>query len=325
MIRRLALTISLVAAILAVAAPAFGQDGVRVAAGVSSGGVDLSGLTPEEARYRLDQQLARVLGSKVNVQVGARTFTLYSSNAGFDFDVTGTANAALAAAPGTVIAPKVRYSKPQIAAFVTTTAAAVRSKPRDATIRIGLKKIRIRKSKPGQRISNAGVVAAIERAFTDPTAPRLIVPRLLPANPRVSESDLRRQYRTVLTASKREFKVRLFKNLKMVKSYKIATGQPAYPTPSGRFRILDKAVNPTWSVPNSPWAGELQGSTVAGGSASNPLKARWMGIGNGIGFHGTGQEYSVGTRASHGCMRMRVKDIIALYPRVPVGTTVLVR
>ena len=45
-----------------------------------------------------------------------------------------------------------------------------------------------------------------------------------------------------------------------------------------------------WSVPNSPWAGELGGSTVAGGSAANPLKARWMGITNGVGIHGTGED-----------------------------------
>ena len=76
----------------------------------------------------------------------------------------------------------------------------------------------------------------------------------------------------------------------------MAVGQPAYPTPSGRFAIQDKQVNPVWSVPNSPWAGELQGTTVDGGSAANPLKARWMGIANGVGIHGTGEDYSIGTR-----------------------------
>ena len=76
-------------------------------------------------------------------------------------------------------------------------------------------------------------------------------------------------------------------------------------------------------MPNSPWAGELQGATVEGGSAANPLKARWMGIANGVGIHGTGEDYSIGTRASHGCIRMHVGDVIDLYPRVPVGTPVL--
>ena len=50
-----------------------------------------------------------------------------------------------------------------------------------------------------------------------------------------------------------------------------------------------------------------------------------MGITNGVGIHGTSQEWSIGTRASHGCIRMRVADVIDLYPRVPVGTPVLIR
>ena len=63
---------------------------------------------------------------------------------------------------------------------------------------------------------------------------------------------------------------------------------------------------------------------MAGGSAENPLKARWMGIVNGVGIHGTGAPGSIGTRASHGCIRMTVPDVIDLYPRVPVGTPVLI-
>ena len=74
-------------------------------------------------------------------------------------------------------------------------------------------------------------------------------------------------------------------------------------------------------MPNSPWAGELGGSTVAGGSAANPLKARWMGITDGVGIHGTGDDYSIGSAASHGCIRMHVADVKRLYPLVPVGTT----
>ena len=50
-----------------------------------------------------------------------------------------------------------------------------------------------------------------------------------------------------------------------------------------------------------------------------------MGIVSGVGIHGTSQEYSIGSRASHGCIRMRVADVIDLYPRVPVGTPVLIR
>jgi lipoprotein-anchoring transpeptidase ErfK/SrfK len=142
---------------------------------------------------------------------------------------------------------------------------------------------------------------------------------------KVNASDLARVYGTVITIDRAHFKLRLFKALKFRKGYGVAVGQPAYPTPTGRFAITSKQVNPVWSVPNSPWAGELQGTTVDGGSAANPLKARWMGIANGVGIHGTGEDYSIGTRASHGCIRMHVPDVVDLFKRVPVGTPVLIK
>jgi lipoprotein-anchoring transpeptidase ErfK/SrfK len=84
-------------------------------------------------------------------------------------------------------------------------------------------------------------------------------------------------------------------------------------------------VNPAWHAPNRPWAGAYAGKTIPSGDPRNPLKARWMGLGGGVGIHGTAEEWSIGTRASHGCFRMRVGDVKRLYARVPVGTPVLIR
>jgi lipoprotein-anchoring transpeptidase ErfK/SrfK len=83
-------------------------------------------------------------------------------------------------------------------------------------------------------------------------------------------------------------------------------------------------VNPAWSVPNSDWAGDLAGTVVPGGVPENPLKARWLGIFDGAGIHGTDQLGSLGTAASHGCIRMAIPDVIALYNRVPVGAPVYI-
>ena len=62
-----------------------------------------------------------------------------------------------------------------------------------------------------------------------------------------------------------------------------------------------------------------------GGAPNNPLRARWMGVSGAVGIHGTGQPWSIGTRASHGCIRMTVPDVIDLFKRVKVGTPVLIR
>lgn len=58
--------------------------------------------------------------------------------------------------------------------------------------------------------------------------------------------------------------------------------------------------------------------------SENPLKARWMGIFAGAGIHGTDQVSSLGSAASHGCVRMAIPDVIELYDRVPVQTPVYI-
>jgi lipoprotein-anchoring transpeptidase ErfK/SrfK len=77
-------------------------------------------------------------------------------------------------------------------------------------------------------------------------------------------------------------------------------------------------------VPNSAWAGSLAGQVIPGGSPQNPLKARWLGIYAGAGIHGTSDDGSIGTAASHGCIRMHIPDVIDLYDRVPVGAPVYI-
>ena len=112
------------------------------------------------------------------------------------------------------------------------------------------------------------------------------------------------------------FKLTLYKNLKLAKSYGIAVGQVGLETPAGLYHVQNKAVNPAWTMPNSDWvAPGDRGKVVPGGTAENPLKARWLGIYAGAGIHGTDAEGSIGTAASHGCIRMRIPDVIdALRP-----------
>ena len=221
--------------------------------------------------------------------------------------------------------PWTSYDKKKLAAFVARVDRSARVAARDATVRITLQHMRKRSSKSGREMDDKGLAKALALALTDPRAARQIRPKRAVVKAKVQTKDLARRYGTVVTISQAAFRLRLFKRLKFVKSYGVAVGQPAYPTPRGLFSIANKAVNPPWTAPNSPWAGAYRNETVPGGSAENPLKARWMGIVNGVGIHGTGEPGSIGTRASHGCIRMTVPDVIDLYPRVPVGTPVLIR
>jgi lipoprotein-anchoring transpeptidase ErfK/SrfK len=200
-------------------------------------------------------------------------------------------------------------------------------RPRDASVRITLRHIYKKQARTGRSLSATTVRTMVEQTLAnpDPASSRIVRPARKILQAKVRTRDLKRRYGTIVTIDRANFKLRLFKRLKFSKSYGVAVGQPAYPTPTGLYSIQNKQVNPAWTAPNSPWAGELAGTTTPGGSASNPLRARWMGITGGVGIHGTSQEYSIGSRASHGCIRMRVADVIDLYPRVPLGSPVLIR
>jgi lipoprotein-anchoring transpeptidase ErfK/SrfK len=297
-----------------------------IRAGVSAGGVDLSGLTVPDATAKLDAELAPRLAPDLLIGVAGRPWVLKMADAKLKLDSTRTAKRALYAKAGVLaVAPAISHSHAAVAAFVAQIAKQVGKPARDAKIKITLRHIYRQRSRPGHGLDAAAAAKAIDAAIDDPAAPRVLHQPLSRLRAKVNAGDLARVYNTVITIDKAHFKLRLFKGLKFRKSYGVAVGQPAYPTPAGRFAIQDKQVNPVWSVPNSPWAGELQGTAVDGGSAANPLKARWMGIANGVGIHGTGEDYSIGTAASHGCIRMHVPDVIDLFKRVPVGTPVLIQ
>ena len=94
-------------------------------------------------------------------------------------------------------------------------------------------------------------------------------------------------------------------------------------TPEGLYEIEEKEENPVWHVPESDWAGSLAGQTIPPGP-SNPIKARWMAIYEGAGIHGTEETESLGSAASHGCVRMAIPDVEELYDRVEVGTPIFI-
>ena len=129
----------------------------------------------------------------------------------------------------------------------------------------------------------------------------------------------------MVTVHRRGFRLRVLKRLRQVASYPVAVGMSGHAAPRGRFRIANKAVNPAWAAPDKPWAGAYRGEVIAGGVVANPLKARWLGIVDGVGIHGTAAAWSLGRRASHGCIRMAVAAVKRVYRSVPVGARVMIK
>ena len=302
----------------------------RIAAGVTAAGHDVSGLTVEEAAARLQQMYGEHLGrGSVTVRAAGLTWRLTAARARVRFDARASAQRALAAGRSAQGAPidvplAVGYSKRRVERFAGRIDRRLRRKPRDAQLRMSLTRVRVTHSRRGRDIDGRRLAREIGKALKDPRIDRVVEPKLLRPKPKVTAGEVRRRATTAITIHQASFTLRLLKNSTVVRSYKIAVGQRGYATPRGLFAIQSKQVNPVWSVPNSPWAGELAGTTVSGGSAANPLKARWMGIVGPVGIHGTDQGQSIGTRASRGCIRMHVPDVIELFRRVSIGTPVLI-
>jgi lipoprotein-anchoring transpeptidase ErfK/SrfK len=307
----------------------------RIRAGVTVSGVDVGNLTLAEAQLALEAALGPALAQDIVVVAAGRRFTFRPSAARFAFRADKTAQRALAAglaapaaADGTLppasAVPSVTYRHAPIWRFAKRVRAGVAIAPRDARLRITLTRLIKRPGRRGRTLAVRPLTRAIERVMADPLAVREVGARTRVVAPAVRTKELKRRYRTVITIDRANFRLRLFKRLKVVKRYGVAVGLPDYPTPTGLFSLQSKQVNPTWTAPNSPWAGEMAGQQVAGGAPDNPLKARWMGVSGAVGIHGTGQPWTIGTRASHGCIRMTVPDVIDLFDRVSVGTPVLI-
>ena len=141
--------------------------------------------------------------------------------------------------------------------------------------------------------------------------------------PKVTTSKLAAKYPAYIIVDRSNHVLRFYQHLQLSKTYPIAVGMQGLETPAGTYTIDDKQVNPAWHVPDSPWAGSLAGQVIPPGPA-DPLKARWMGFYNGAGVHGTDDVASLGTAASHGCIRMAIPDVIELYDQVPLGTPIYI-
>jgi lipoprotein-anchoring transpeptidase ErfK/SrfK len=195
----------------------------------------------------------------------------------------------------------------------------------DAKVDLSKGHIDQHESKTGLRVKYNTLAKQVEQTLLEPGNTDSVKIKTTVVPPKVSTAELAKKYPAVLIVDRGAFKLTLYKNLKPAKTYGIAVGQVGLETPAGLYHVQNKAVNPAWTMPNSSWvAPGDRGKVIPGGTAENPLKARWLGIYAGAGIHGTDADNSIGTAASHGCIRMRIPDVIELYPQVPVNAPVYI-
>jgi lipoprotein-anchoring transpeptidase ErfK/SrfK len=313
----------------------------EIAPGVKVAGIPLGGLSPEEARARLERQILQPLERPIVVHHADKTWKLGPREARLRADLGAMVDEALARSrSGDLFArswrsltgkrlqddlhPTVQYSDAAVIRLIDKVRRSVERPAKDAKVKISAGGVNTSPGVEGLAISASQLHRQIGAAITSTTAPRTFVAHTRHTQPKVTTADLRRKYDTVIIVNRGQFRLRLFKELKPSQSFGIAVGQVGLETPAGQYTIANKAINPAWHVPNSPWAGKLAGKVIPGDDPSNPIKARWLGIFDGVGIHGTSDDASIGHNASHGCIRMHIPDVEKLYDEVPVGSAVYI-
>jgi len=332
----------LLLALVGGAVAAYAYDSSRddlIAKGVTVAGIDVGGMRTAQATRVIRRELQKPLERPVAVRRGETRFTLSAADAGVTADVGGMVDEALQASRnGSIfsrvarditggqenaqVPPRVTYSTSAVHDLVTRVQAKLNRPARDAEVDFpSLEKV---KEQRGRRVKAAALQQRIAQALTVPGVDRTVRAPVRIIKPKVTQAQLASKYPVVLIADRYNFKLRLYKNLQLTKEYTVAVGAVGFDTPAGLYHIQNKAIDPAWHVPNSDWAGDLAGTVVPGGVPENPLKARWLGIFNGAGIHGTDETYSLGHAASHGCIRMAIPDVIELYDQVPVGAPIYI-
>lgn len=328
-------------ALLAGAAFAWAQaSSNRVAPGLDVSGVEIGGLTREEAIAKLKRDFVGELQQPVVASYDGKSWKLTPEQANVSVNIDQSVDAALdrsrqenfvvrayrtiSGKPlGASVSPTVSYNREEVNAFVARVARAVDVPARDAALDFETGSPEPVASREGKGVKRPRLKSEVRAALTTPAAPHEIKVRTKRLSPRVTTAELAEKYPLLIVVNRSSFELTLYKDLKPSKSYTVAIGAAGYDTPTGLYTIQNKQVNPTWNVPNSEWAGDLAGKAIPPGP-DNPLKARWMGITGSAGIHGTADIGSLGSAASHGCIRMSVGDVIDLFDRVEVGTPVYI-
>jgi L,D-transpeptidase catalytic domain/Putative peptidoglycan binding domain len=311
-----------------------------LARGTRIAGIDVGGLSVGEAQALIHRRIVRRLGRPIVVVHGQRRYTLTPVEARLRVDVAGMVDAALdRSRSGNFVARvyreatgvrvetrvrlRVRYSDAAVRAFVARIARSVDRPAVSAKVVPSTTSLVTVRSRNGIAVYRRGLVRVLEERLVHPSRRRVVQLSTRVVHPDVSTADLAKDYPAFITIDRASFTLRLFRNLRFSKAYRIAVGRQGLETPAGEYEINDKQINPSWHVPNSPWAGALAGRIIPPGP-DDPIKARWLGFYNGAGIHGTDDVSSLGSAASHGCIRMSIPDVEELYSLVPLHTPIYI-
>ncbi|HEV7482189.1 MAG TPA: L,D-transpeptidase/peptidoglycan binding protein [Solirubrobacterales bacterium] len=312
----------------------------QIADGVHIAGVDVGGLNEEEAAALVRHRLLAPLRHSLRVKLDGESWQLPGAKLKVRANVDKAVEEAVADSqdggfPGRLvryvtggdvsesISPQVTYSKRAVNRFVRHVAEEVNREPRNADVEASGDSLEVVAGEDGRKLRDNRLTKDLDDAVLNASAPHAIVAVVHSTKPEVTKQEVAAKYPSYLTLDRSTFTLRLWEHLKLAKTYTVAVGMEGLETPEGQYEIEEKEENPSWHVPDSAWAGDLAGQVIPPGP-DDPIKARWMAIFEGAGIHGTEETESLGSAASHGCIRMAIPDVEELYDRVEVGTPIYI-
>jgi lipoprotein-anchoring transpeptidase ErfK/SrfK len=313
----------------------------KIAPGVTVGGVDIGGRDVDSARKIIKNEIVDPLRQPVVVEFAGEEYTLTPKRLEQSSDIEGMLDEAVErsreggliervsryASGSDVdadIEPRVGYSDEALEKFVGEMAGEINRDAVNASLEPNGDKLSPQPGEKGFELQEKEMQDLITDQLETPGRDGPVDAVVKKTTPEITQDELAEAYPRYIVVDRGSFQLRYYRNLKLAQKYTIAVGAAGYDTPSGLYDIQTKEVNPTWHVPESDWAGELAGQDIPPGPG-NPLVARWMGIIDGAGIHGTNETGSLGTAASHGCIRMAVPDVIELFDKVETGDPVYIQ
>ena len=278
-------------------------------------GIPVGGMSPEQAQAAVAPAFARPLRLVVDGKVLSMSVARFGSAVALSRGVAD----ALGARGGTQVRLVPTFDAAAVQAFVRSLDERYSYPARNAELTglDGSLQPVFADASAGRRVVVGSTTKRIVRALRSPTARRVRV-----ALRTVAPTTTPATFGPVIVIRRGANELRYEEGASLVRTFGVATGQAVYPTPTGRFSIVDMQENPWWRPPSSAWAKGLKPIPPGPG---NPLGTRWMGLSApGVGIHGTPDDASIGYSASHGCIRMHIPDAEWLFRHVHVGTPVII-
>jgi len=302
--------------------------------GVTVAGIDMTGMTSDEALKAVQTEIEPQLDRVVTVRFKNREWTTTPRELGAHGNAQAMVDAALAASERASFMDKVgirfldnrldferdvaiTYPSRGARELVKKIAGKVDAEPVEAELDYSTGWVEITESEIGTKVNQDKSSRRLRRALRG--GGDQVDVAFKTTKPEVTSD----AFGQVLLVRHGERKLYLYENGKITASWTVAVGQPSYPTPTGEYEVTELRYMPTWINPALDGWGSDMPAEIAPGTG-NPLGVRainWSA--SGIRFHGTENLSSLGTAASHGCVRMSNEDVVELYDRIKVGAAIV--